>query len=516
MKPSPLNTRGLDLFKRAFDLTAAALGLILLAPLLALIAILVKRDTPGPVFYRGERAGLGGRTFKILKFRTMYETPESYAGAPITSQGDQRVTPLGRILRDTKLNELPQLWNVLLGDMSLVGPRPEDPEIAAQWPSHIRQEILSVRPGITSPASIQYRHEEHLLANPNTPHIISSAAKQPPHFNVQTFQPSNVPTLKTYMEYILPDKLRLDQLYVRHRSFWLDIDTLLWTFVILIPRLGLTAPREGWLYLGPLSRFIRRYLNWFVIDTLVSLIAVTTAGAFYRTFGPLNVGELQAASIALAFALIFGLTGALLGVHRIQWSKAAPEDAFMLIPVVMVATFFALIANRSWSGDPFMPHGMVMLSGFLAFLGFIIARYRFRLLRSFAYRLLRIDVNAAKARERVLIIGAGDAGQFAAYLLNQRRAQNAVSIAGFVDDDLYQQGTSYRGLDVIGSRHDIPHLVQKHDIGVIVFAIHNIDSQDQAEILEICATTPARIVYVPDLGAVLGEIVNIQSPVIGD
>jgi lipopolysaccharide/colanic/teichoic acid biosynthesis glycosyltransferase len=453
------------------------------------------------VLYRGARAGRGGREFRILKFRSMYETPESYEGDPITSHDDPRVTRLGHFLRDTKLNELPQLWNVLVGDMSLVGPRPEDPQIAAEWPDDLRKEILSVRPGITSPASIQYRHEEQLLANPP-----AGADESPASPVLGEGGQGGEGSLRTYMQYIVPDKLRLDQLYVRHRSFWLDIDTLLWTFVLLLPRLGRSTPREGWLYLGPLSRFMRRYLNWFVIDTLVSFAAVAAAGIFYRTFGPLNVGELQAAFIALAFALIFSLTGALLGVHRIHWSKAAPEDAFMLIPVVMVATLIALFANGSWWDDPLMPPGMVMLSGFLAFLGFVAVRYRWRLLRSLPQRLFKIDVNATHARERVLIIGAGDSGQFATYLLNQRRAENALHLVGFVDDDLYQQGTRCRGLDVIGSRADIPNLVAKHDIGVIVFAIHNIADRERQEILDLCAQTKAKIIHVPDIGAELGEI----------
>jgi lipopolysaccharide/colanic/teichoic acid biosynthesis glycosyltransferase len=114
------------------------------------------------------------------------------------------------------MNELPQLWNVLVGDMSLVGPRPEDPEIAKGWDPDVRAEVLSVRPGVTSPASVLYRNEETLL---------------------QTDQ-----VMSTYLDSILPSKLRLDQLYVRHHSFWLDLDILLWTFLVLLPRLGGYTP----------------------------------------------------------------------------------------------------------------------------------------------------------------------------------------------------------------------------------------------------------------------------------
>jgi lipopolysaccharide/colanic/teichoic acid biosynthesis glycosyltransferase len=194
--------------KRIFDIVAAFIGLILLAPLFLLLAVLIKRDSPGPIFFWGQRIGRNGRLFRILKFRTMYETEESYNGLRVTSMDDDRVTSLGKWLRDTKLNELPQLWNVLIGDMSLVGPRPEDPSIAKTWPTRIARELLSVRPGITSPASVVYRDEESMLHAGDV--------------------------MRKYLHELSPDKMRLDQLYVRYRSFWLDIDVIFWT-VLLFP-----------------------------------------------------------------------------------------------------------------------------------------------------------------------------------------------------------------------------------------------------------------------------------------
>ena len=135
-----------DIPKRIFDFTMAFVGLLILAPVFAYIAILIKRDSPGPAFYWGPRMGRNGRAFTMLKFRTMYERPESYQGPSITAQDDNRITPLGAWLRYTKINELPQLWNVLKGDMSLVGPRPEDVKIAENWPQDAKNEILMVRP----------------------------------------------------------------------------------------------------------------------------------------------------------------------------------------------------------------------------------------------------------------------------------------------------------------------------------------------------------------------------------
>ena len=212
-------------FKRLIDVTAAVLGLVLLSPFFSLLGYLIKQDSPGPIFFKGARAGLKGKPFYILKFRTMHERPESYQGPRITANGDVRITKIGQWLRDTKLNELPQLINVLKGEMSLVGPRPEDVEIAATWPEEARKTILSMRPGITSPASILYRYEEAQLNSESV--------------------------MDDYLRDILPDKLRLDQLYVAHHSFLSDLDIIFWTMISLIPAMKRVSVPEQRLFFGP-------------------------------------------------------------------------------------------------------------------------------------------------------------------------------------------------------------------------------------------------------------------------
>jgi lipopolysaccharide/colanic/teichoic acid biosynthesis glycosyltransferase len=257
--------------KRMFDIVVSAIILLLIWPILGFIALAIRRDSPGPVFYRGKRVGLGGKTFNILKFRTMYEDPASYSGPRVTAHDDPRITHFGRWLRDTKVNELPQFWNVLKGEMSLVGPRPEDPSLAKTWPTAVRGEILSVRPGITSPASILYRNEEALLSYGGV--------------------------LQKYIQEVGPDKIRLDQLYVHYRSFWLDLDVLLWTALIFIPRVGSIALPEDLLFVGLFNQYIRRIANWFTIDMLVTLMAIGLTGLIWRTFEPLNVGLLRASVV---------------------------------------------------------------------------------------------------------------------------------------------------------------------------------------------------------------------------
>ena len=456
--------------KRVADIVISLIALILLAPFLGLIALAVKRDSPGPAIYRGARLGRDGRLFKILKFRTMYETEASYLGPKVTARDDPRVTPLGRWLRETKLNELPQFWNVLVGDMSLVGPRPEDPSLAAGWPDAVREEILSVRPGITSPASVLYRNEETLLCADNL--------------------------FRTYIGELAPDKQRLDQLYVRHRSFCLDMDTLLWTVLIFLPMVGYREPPERLLFVGPITRLIRRYVNWFVTDSLIALTAVAVVGIVRRMSGPLNIGWPTAALAALVFALLFSITGALLGVNRIVWSKAAPEDAYDLLVSWGVAALQVFAINLL-TGT--LPLGLETAASILALVGFVAVRYRSRLFTGAVRYIARRRIRCLGVRERVLIVGSGHNARHATWLLDQPETAQRLQVVGFVDDDLFQQGMRVHGVEVVGTRSDIPRLVAQQDIDVIILAEDRSTPEQQRSIAEVCRTLETRLVVMPDL-----------------
>jgi lipopolysaccharide/colanic/teichoic acid biosynthesis glycosyltransferase len=184
---------------RAFEFLFALTALLLLSPLLLALVLLVKLTSPGPVLHRGLRGGREGVPFSVYKFRTMIPGA-AQVGPGITRSGDPRITPVGRFLRRTKLDELPQLLNVLKGEMGLVGPRPEDPRYVSEYTPEQRR-LLSVRPGITSAASVRYRHEERLLAE-------SSDWE------------------RTYVEIVLPEKLRIDMEYLEKQSFFSDLRLL--------------------------------------------------------------------------------------------------------------------------------------------------------------------------------------------------------------------------------------------------------------------------------------------------
>lgn len=185
--------------KRLFDVAAAGLGLILVSPLLLITAALVRVSSPGPVLFRQTRVGRGGEPFTLLKFRTMYTDAEQ-RGGQLTVGRDPRVTRIGHYLRASKLDELPQLINVVRGDMSLVGPRPEVPRYVALY-SEDQRRVLDVRPGITDPASVVYRNESDLMADQSDP---------------ESF----------YVDVLMPEKLRLNLEYQERRTLASDITVI--------------------------------------------------------------------------------------------------------------------------------------------------------------------------------------------------------------------------------------------------------------------------------------------------
>jgi lipopolysaccharide/colanic/teichoic acid biosynthesis glycosyltransferase len=198
------------MLKRFFDFSASAISIALIWPILLLISIWIKLDSKGPVFFRQERVGLHGKTFRIFKFRTMTVDAER-KGLQLTVGSDHRVTRAGRLLRKTKLDELPQLFDVLIGNMSIVGPRPEVPKYIAQYPADIREMVLSVRPGITDRASIEFRNENEILSNSSDPE-------------------------KSYINEVLPIKQKYYLDYVTNNSLLGDIKIIIDTALAVITK----------------------------------------------------------------------------------------------------------------------------------------------------------------------------------------------------------------------------------------------------------------------------------------
>jgi lipopolysaccharide/colanic/teichoic acid biosynthesis glycosyltransferase len=197
------------------DLVVSSVAMVLLSPLFLLVAALVKLTSPGPVFFRQERMGLHSKPFTLLKFRTM-RVGAHEAGPLVTAAGDSRVTPLGRFLRKSKVDEFPQLWNVLRGDMSLVGPRPQTRRYFECYREEYGRVLARVKPGITDYAAIWYRDEEGLLARHSDPEA-------------------------AYIKYVIPEKMELYERYVEEMSLVTDLKILARTALVILN--GGAAPR---------------------------------------------------------------------------------------------------------------------------------------------------------------------------------------------------------------------------------------------------------------------------------
>jgi lipopolysaccharide/colanic/teichoic acid biosynthesis glycosyltransferase len=209
--PAPADARkGTEVYarlKRLFDIVFAGTLLVLLSPVLLLSAVAVWCSDPGPILFRHQRAGLHGHSFHVLKFRTMIQRHKQTTKSELTFSKDPRITPLGRVLRATKIDELPQLFNVLRGEMSVVGPRPESPRYVAYYTPE-QHEVLTVRPGLTGPASVLFRSQEQLLDG-------------------MDFE-------QYYITVLMPVKLGINIDYIRHQSFWLDLKIIVRTIIALV------------------------------------------------------------------------------------------------------------------------------------------------------------------------------------------------------------------------------------------------------------------------------------------
>jgi len=462
------------IFRRILDIVISFFTLLFLSPVFLFIGIVIKKETPGPIYYKGRRVGRNGKEFFIVKFRTMYEEPKSYSGSPITAKNDPRITHIGKILRDSKLNELPQFWNVFIGDMSLVGPRPEDPDIVRKWPDEVRRELLSVRPGITSPASVMYRDEEQRL---NADSIMDD-----------------------YLTSILPDKLRLDQIYLRTRNILSDLDVIFLTLVILVPRIRENIVSKPTLYFGPIAKFLNRYASWFVYDLLVCLFWTGVIGIIWRQSGPFDIGLVPSMIFGCFIAFLFSVFNWMLGLNQIAWSTARSGEVIPLAMSCGLATAIIIMINLIYfSGEQRFPNTMLVMIGGASFISWLVARYRERLLTGLASRWIELRGKRIALGERVLIVGAGSTGRITASIISKGEFVQVFTIVGYIDDDPRKQGMIIDGHRVLGTCDDLALIIKKWNIGIVLLAISKMDQINQKKILSTCKTEKVHTVEMKDL-----------------
>lgn len=453
-----------SLWKRSLDLTIASIGLIVSSPVLLALAIWIRATSGRPVLYRGERVGRHEKLFRIFKFRTMVADADT--GPAITTQQDPRVTRVGRLLRATKLDELPQLINVLRGEMSVVGPRPEHPRYVAHYTREQRR-ILSVRPGITSPATLAFSDEEQALRGEGADDL--------------------------YRTSILPAKLELDLGYVERQSLGYDLRIIGRTLALMFPRQLVLFRR--------LARLARIQVPWALIDGPV--VAVGFYAALLFRFAETSSNEMHTALTGFlgALPLLVGLYAGMnyvFGLHRRTWRYATAAEVIPILGASSASTALATLADLAigFGGSRPLPLSVVLVGGFFTFCGFVIVRYRKRLIRG-GVRWGIADATP-QPQSRALIYGAGEVGQLLAWRLLTQRAGHAYKVVGFIDDDPAKKKMRVHGIKVLGTRAQLVEVIERERVDLLILTMQA-RGQEIRKILDIVQDAPTQIRIAPSL-----------------
>jgi lipopolysaccharide/colanic/teichoic acid biosynthesis glycosyltransferase/nucleoside-diphosphate-sugar epimerase len=445
--------------KRLCDVVVAAVGLAVTWPVFLVVAALIKLDSSGPVFFRQQRIGKGGVPFRIFKFRTMVDN--AYAlGPKLTQKRDPRITRVGLLLRWLKLDELPQLLNVLVGEMSLVGPRPEDPHFVALYTPEQRA-VLGVRPGLVGPSQIMGRDELDLY-------------------------PEGVDTEQYYVQHILPPKLATDLDYVRRASLLHDLRLLV---------AGVTATVLGSIKLKYL-RLNRQKITFMAVDTALSLVI------YYLAFGlkfdwdlPVGAGP-YLLLVSLVIVLARPVCFAYFGLYQNILKYLGTTE---FVAVVKAVTLGSALITATLLVTGFGDHSRAVLA--IDWMLLIVVLFGYRLF-------LKARSEASPAtRAPALIVGADDVGEELARQLLRSPDLPYVPV-GFLDDDLHKQGALIHGVRVLGTVRDLPHVARLKGARMVLISSSESANGTVRQAVEQCRR--ARIEYriLPALDHLLNGVTN--------
>ncbi len=437
--------------KRAFDVACALLGLLVLLPLLLVVAIAVRVTSRGPVLFRQVRVGKDGREFRLLKFRTMVaDAPR--LGGELTVSGDPRITRVGRLLRASKIDELPQLWNVVAGDMSLVGPRPEVPKYVAMYDAQQR-EVLSVRPGITDYASITYFDENALLARSADPE-------------------------GTYVREVMPHKLRLNHLYLQRRGMVEDVRILLATVLMAAMRV-----------VGRFGRAVQVLAD-------ASVVAAAFALAYALRFDfPLPDLVRKQLIVLLPYTVLARLSMNLVfGVYRVLWRYVSLYEVGRFAKSIASVTLVLLAFRLAAPENPYyrVPISIILMEAVLSFLGMVGMRF----LRRWLHEATAATPAAAVESEKAVVIGAGDNARAIAREIRLRPALG-LSLVGFLDDDADKQGIEIEGRKVLGALDRLEEVQARTAFTKALLSIADLPLQKKREVMQRCAARGVRVLVLP-------------------
>jgi len=465
--------------KRAFDILLALSGLLLIWPLLLVAAILVKLDSPGPVFFRQLRVGQGLRPFYIYKLRTMVEHASS-SGKLLTVGPDDRITRVGGILRKYKLDELPQLLNVLKGDMSVVGPRPEVPRYVEMFRTQFSR-ILKIRPGLTDLASLKYVDEAAVLARSSNPE-------------------------EQYKSTILPEKIRLAELYLRQASFFFDLAIVVQTVLCLlrvpvvvcdIPELRAIQSKDRDISKTAVKRLILRWRRPFIVGLDAGLIMLANYLAFWLRFDG-AIPEIVLEGFLRALPWLVGIRGVAFFVFRLNeglWRYTSLWDFQNIIIGVSTSTlvFYGWVhwgmARVDYPGSIYAIDSILLVC--------LLTGVRL------SSRLLREKV-MYRQRKKVLVIGAGDSGERVVREMKSNASFSYQPI-GFIDDDAALINKRIHGVKVLGSGRDLPRILAEKKPQEVVLALRNAKPTMVRQIISVLEPFKLSIKTVPGINDLLTD-----------
>ncbi len=454
---------------RMIDLLFSLLGLLGLIIMLPFVALLIKLDSRGPVFYLGDRMGLNGKIFKMYKFRTMHETPD-FQGPSVSPQGDPRVTTVGRVLRRLKLNEFPQFLNVLKGEMTLVGPRPETPDLAAAYPPEARK-IFSVKPGLIGPNQILGRNEEELY---------------PPGVDPQKF----------YIDQILPQKLPLDLQFIDDQSLLKNFKYLLQgALVTMTGAIGRRHLLDN-----------RSQIFLLLIDAALCLISFTLA--HFLRFGIKHGMDMAACYRLLPWAVLVRLPIFIyFGFYNVLIRHLALYDIKRVFQGVALASI-ALVTVAFLSGlAAGYARGVFLIDWFC--LTTLLIGYRALVMKLYLWHKVKASANDEKTR--VLIWGAGDCGELCLHFLQKER-QPSYEVVGFIDDNPRKRGKRLGGVKVLGDRHHLKIISQLYKVQHVFIAVSAASLPELEKILNACRDSGLRPQTFLAKTEVEGEEINLRRP----
>jgi FlaA1/EpsC-like NDP-sugar epimerase/lipopolysaccharide/colanic/teichoic acid biosynthesis glycosyltransferase len=451
--------------KRLIDVTGAAIALVVTLPILLVIAAAIKLDSRGPILFRHPRVGRGFRTFTPFKFRTMiHDAARQSDGPQITVEGDARITRVGRFLRRAKLDEFPQLINILIGDMSFVGPRPEVWRYVDQFRDDY-EIILGVRPGLTDPASFKYRNESSLLKNVADPE-------------------------REYVQRILPDKIRLGKAYVAESCLSLDLALMIKT---LLEAVGMEAT--------PVGSAILKYRRPLVILIHLTLAAFAYYGAWSLRFdGQIPAIETQLFWKFLPWLLLIrAVTFAVFRLYQGLWRYTSVTDAANIVAGVAAGSVLLVVLVRLVYAEPAHPRSVFVVDAILL----ITFMLGVRLIRRLYH-----ELSAGSAGVRVVVFGAGDRGEM---LIRELKRSEVYRVVALVDDDPAKRGRRIHGLPVIGGRTELPRIIAERKPAEVLIAFDSPNPAAARDLVRLVEPFSLKLRTLPSLSGTLRDRVVLDE-----